>query len=239
MPALRMPYVCYFVGLAVFGLWGCEPRSGITRQKLELKEFDFSADASGWVSGFADVSIASESAVGFVADYRLLPGSIGERGLYQEGANVSDDLCMWWTGRFDGLTPGARFRVGIDVTIVSDYPFGCDFGIAASTNVKAGVAPYRPEREVISGYWRINVDKGLPWQDGTQALSLGDIRNAIAECQFLDSSWGARDLSSGDRELDVEVSEDGTLWVIVMTDSTWEAWYRVYFTRVGVRLRSE
>jgi len=215
---------------------GCGAGGGETSPSL-TRRLDFGSSDPGWSAGFADVAVAQAPAIGFVADHRALPAPLLGSGLYQAGANNSDDLCMWWTGRVDGFEPGAEYRIGFEVGIASDAGFGCDVGIAASTYVKAGVAAYQPGREDEAGFWRMNVDKGIPAGDGTQALTLGDIRNSLPTCSSTNPPWDRRVLASGGRELVVTAPSDGALWFFVMTDSAWEAWYDVYFTHLAFTVR--
>lgn len=199
--------------------------------------FDFRDGDPSWSAGFADVPVANDSDVAFVSDHRPLPAPLHGNGLYQSGTNVSDDLCMWFARAVPGFEPGAEYALSFAVGIASDAGAGCDVGIAASTYVKVGASGHAPSRTEELGWWRMNVDKGTASGDGAQALTVGDIRNALPGCPAVDAPWGERRLSSGGREIRVRAASDGTIWLFVLTDSAWEAAYRVYFTYLQVELR--
>jgi hypothetical protein len=150
--------------------------------------------------------------------------------------NFSDDLCMWFAHGVSGFEPGAEYALSFEVGIASDAGADCT-GIASSTYVKVGAASYPPSRSEVLGWWRMNVDKGMASGDGTQALTIGDIRNANGGCTTVNAPWGERRLSSSGREVRVRASSDGTIWLFVLTDSGWEGAYRVYFTHLDVNIR--
>lgn len=199
--------------------------------------FDFRGQDPGWTAGFADVLVGQVDGVGFVADHRPLPPPLEGNGLYQSGMNLSDDLCMWFAKAVPGFDPGVEYAISFDVGIASNAGADCGVGTAASTYVKAGVSPYPPSRSEVQGWWRMNVDKGIPSGDGAQALTVGDLRNAIPGCPPVNAPWGERHLSSGARELRVTAPEDGNLWFFVLTDSAFESAYRVYFTYLDANIR--
>ncbi len=203
----------------------------------DAPSFDFRKEDPHWSAGFADVPVGYEDGVQFVADHRPLPAPLVGNGLYQSGTNVSDDLCMWFARGVAGFEPGAEYALSFEVGIASDAGADCDAGIAAFTFVKVGASSYMPSRSELLGWWRMNVDKGMASGEGTQALTVGDIRNVIPGCPAVDPPWGERRLSSGGREIRARASADGTIWLFVLTDSGWESAYRVYFTYLDVKVR--
>lgn len=221
--------------LAALALAGCH--SSARDDPPDAPTFDFRKEDPHWSAGFADVPVGQEDGVQFVADHRPLPAPLMGNGLYQSGMNVSDDLCMWFARGLAGFEPGAEYALSFEVGIASDAGADCDFGIPASTSVKVGAATHPPSRSEVLGWWRMDVDKGTPPGDGTQALTVGDIRNAIPGCPAVNPPWGERRLSSGGREIRVRAASDGTIWFFVLTDSAWEGAYRLYFTYLDVNLR--
>lgn len=221
--------------LAVLALAGCHSSARDAPSGAPL--FDFRTEDPHWSAGFADVPVGYEDGVQFVADHRPLPAPLMGNGLYQSGMNLSDDLCMWFAHGVSGFEPGAEYALSFEVGIASDAGADCGIGIAASTFVKVGASNYPPSRSEVLGWWRMNVDKGTPTGDGTQAVTIGDIRNAIPGCPAVNPPWGERWLSSSGREIRVRAASDGTIWFFVLTDSGWEHAYRVYFTYLDVNIR--
>ncbi len=198
--------------------------------------FDFRKEDPHWSAGFADVPVGHDDSVQFVADHRPLPSPLVGNGLYQSGMNFSDDLCMWFARDVAGFEPGAEYALSFEVGIASDAGADCT-GIASSTYVKVGASSYPPSRSEVLGWWRMNVDKGMASGDGTQALTLGDMRNANPGCPTVNPPWGERRLSSGEREIRLRASSDGSIWFSLLTDSGWEGAYGVYFTYLNVNIR--
>jgi hypothetical protein len=202
--------------------------------------FDFRDAAPGWEAGFAHVAVSQEANVEFVADHRPLPEPLGPaRGaLYQSGWNVSDDLFMFFKHRVDGLDPGADYDATFEGGIVSPIHQGCDGGTGVSVMVKAGATAVEPQRVAVDGYYVMNVDIGGGALDGgAAALVLGDIRNGLPGCPFDSLQYAEKTLSSGSAALPVTVAADGSLWLLIATDSAFESPHHLYFTRVTVTLR--
>lgn len=201
--------------------------------------FDFRAAAPGWDAGFAHVAVSQEGNVEFVADHRPLPEPLGpaRKALYQSGSNVSDDLFMFFKHRVDGLAPGGEYDAAFDLGIVSNAHQGCDLGTGASVMVKAGAASAEPQRVVVDGYYVMNVDIGDGAPDGgAAALVLGDMRNGLPGCPSENSQYAERMLSSGTVTLPVTVAPDGSLWLLLATDSAFESPHHLYFTTITVTL---
>jgi hypothetical protein len=196
--------------------------------------FDFSLAAPGWEPGFAQVSVAQEDSVRFVGEHRSLPEPLGptRKALYQSGFNASDDLLMYFKRQLQGLEPGATYEVAFEVGIVSNRHTGCDIGVGSLVSVKAGAAPVEPTRLVVDGYYILNVDTGSgAFTDGTAALSLGDIRNGLPGCPTDQAAqYAERTLTSGSRTLTVTAASDGSVWLLIATDSAFESPHHVYFT---------
>ncbi len=202
--------------------------------------FDFSLAAPGWGAGFAQVSAAQEDSIRFVGEHLSLPEPLGptRKALYQSGFNASDDLLMYFTRQLQGLEPGATYEAAFEVRIVSNRHDGCNVGVGSLVSVKAGAAPVEPTRLVADGYYVLNVDTGDgAFTDGTAALSLGDIRNGLPGCPPEESAqYAERTLTSGSRTLTVTAASNGSVWLLIATDSAFETWHHVYFTALKVRM---
>jgi hypothetical protein len=202
--------------------------------------FDLRDAAPGWEAGFAEVAVSQEANVEFVADHRPLPEPLGpgRKALYQSGWNVSDDLFMFFKHRVAGLNPGVAYDATFEVGIVSQAHQGCDVGIGVSVMVKAGATGVEPQRVAVDGYYVMNVDIGSGALDGgAAALVLGDIRNGLPGCPSVSPQYAEKTLSSGSATLPVTVAADGSLWLLIATDSAFESPHQLYFTAVTVTLR--
>jgi hypothetical protein len=206
---------------------------------VDRRRFDFSQAAPGWQAGFAQVAVAQEDSVRFVGDHRPLPDPLGptRKALYHAGFNASDDLMMYFTDRLDGLVPGASYDAGFEVSIVSNVHQGCDVGVGSLVSVKAVASAIEPRRTVAAGYYLLNVDTGDgAMADGTAALRPGDIRNGLPGCPS-ERRYAEKTLSTGSRTLPVTAAADGSLWLLIATDSAFETQHHLYFTAVTITLR--
>ena len=161
------------------------------------------------------------------------------KALYQSGFNASDDLLMYFKHRLVGLDPGATYDAAFEVRIVSNVHEGCDAGVGPLVSVKAGASPVEPQRTTVNGYYVLNVDTGDgAMADGAAALRLGDIRNGLPGCPSGSlPQYAEKTLTSGSRTLPVTAAPDGSVWLLIATDSAFESQHHVYFTAVNVTMR--
>jgi hypothetical protein len=87
--------------------------------------------------------------------------------------------------------------------------------------------------EDASGHLRIDVDKGNQASEGQDMIVLGHIAHPDVESedQFLIKS-----LTSEGRSLEAVTDAEGSLWLIVGTDSGFEGLTTLYYSRISVQL---
>lgn len=208
-------------------------------------EFDFAGGAQGWVAGFADYPAGQNAFYELVADHRPLPPSLAARSaLYISGNNHSDDLFMFYQRRVAGLRGGARYEAQVDVEIATDVPAGCG-GVGGSPGesvfVKAGIAGSEPTvANDGSGSVRlVNFDKGNQGTGGRDALVLGTIANS-RPCEIRDGQivrhWELKSLRTP-APLAFRTGDQGAAWMLVGTDSGFEATTSLYYTRIVATVR--
>ncbi|MGQ0621653.1 MAG: hypothetical protein ACT4QA_17345 [Panacagrimonas sp.] len=222
--------------LFIAALVSCSSHDGSDAPPPAVREsFDFAQGAQQWVAGFADYPAGAEGFYELIADYRMLPPELGgDRGaLFITGNNHSDDLFMYYKRRVDGLDPGRRYTVRFQVEIATEVPTGCT-GIGGSPGdsvyLKAGVAGVEPVAVAnLDGFNELNVDKGVQSNAGPAALVLG----TIATTRVCDDGRGfeLKMLDSGRDSLAVTADVEGSVWLLVGTDSGFEGSTRLYYTR--------
>lgn len=202
-----------------------------------IVNFDFSNDQQGWVAGASDFPVGREEDIQFVADHRTLPPPLDQRGaLFQSGLNISDDLFMYFTRRIAGLVPSGRYDARFRVEYASNVGAECVAGVGGSVWIKAGASRIEPQRvEDEFGNYRMNIDKGEQLNDGRAAVVLGDIRNELPGCPSTDPPYGTNAHENGDPLL-VTAANDGSLWLLVGTESGFEAEHHLYFLSFRVEL---
>jgi hypothetical protein len=204
--------------------------------------FDFRRGEEGWTAGFADYAVGQEDSLALDSGVRPLPAELGidGTGFYLQGNNVSDDLFMFLTRRLaneDGLRAGAAYDLTYELRFASNAPSDCS-GIGGapgeSVILKAGGAPVAPRAVEMDGEIRMNVDKGNQTESGPAASAAGNIANGIpcedGEVPYV--SLTRRHIHSSP----VGAGGDGSLWLLVGTDSGFEGLTGIYYERIAVQL---
>jgi hypothetical protein len=198
--------------------------------------FDFTRSSAAWIGGFADYPAGWEQQMDLVAEHRPLPAPLDQTrgGLFIAGSNNSDDLFMFWKGRATGLQTGRAYAVEFTVEVATNVPKGVG-GIGGSPDtsvfVKAGASNVEPIAALGDAgnrpEYRLNVDKGNQSQSGKDAVVIGSAGNLSGT-----ATWELKELRSGPTPLAVTPAPDGSVWLLVGTDSGFEGRTSLYYTRV-------
>ena len=208
--------------------------------QIAYYQSDFSVDEDGWTGGFADYPhdvLPEDWNMQF--GYEPLPASLNvdASGLMLQGSNHSDDLFMYAKRPYDGLMPNTTYRVFFHVTLASNAPTGT-VGVGGSPGdsvyVKACVSVVEPHAVVVAGdnHWRMNIDKGNQASSGRDAVTIGTIGvelpgvggGPLYKMKTLENSL----------PLFVTTDDQGTVWLLVGTDSGFEALTRIYLADITV-----
>ena len=199
--------------------------------------FTFDSDAEGWMVGFADLPVDYDQSI-YELDHahRPLPDGLEGSGVYVQGHNRSDDLFMFLKRQVEGLRPGAEYRVHASVDLATNVPAGL-FGIGGSPGesvyVKAGASAVEPETVVDDNqYLRMNIDKGNQSRDGESMVVIGN----VAHPDVVDREYRIKTLDNANMPLTVNADEEGSIWLIVGTDSGFEGLSALYYSRISYRL---
>ncbi len=205
-------------------------------------EYNFVGGALGWEAGFADYEVGTEDQIAPTAEIRTLPPPLDAAGtaFFLSGTNRSDDLFMYLKRPVAGLRPNATYRVRFAVELATNAPSGC-MGVGGapgeSVVVKAGATTVEPTRSVDElDHYRLDVDKGDQTEGGREAIVLGHIGNSSNDCQSPEGvPYELKALDSGPSFLEVESTADGGAWLLVGTESGFEATTALYYTRIIAR----
>ncbi len=223
------------LGLLVITLTGCDPA---TPEPLVF-EFDFAADDQGWVAGFADLPADTTGWPSFalVWGYRPLPAALdpSRGGLYISGDNHSDDLYMFVKRQVAGLTGATTYQVHFEIDVATDAPTGC-FGVGGSPGesvyIRAGATTVEPMAVVAGADYVMNIDKGNQAAGGADVLLLGNLANGTTDCT--DPVYVIKSFDSAGMTFNFTTGSAGTAWLMVGTDSGFEAVTSLYYTLVRV-----
>lgn len=251
-----------FVALAILGSMriGVEAWCTTKREAFELADgapvllamekassdvhlrFDLGVKDHGWTHGFADYPEGDEGEYELVGGPRDLPGELGPgRAYYIQGNNHSDDLFMYLKRRLstdDGIVPNQEYALDFRVTFASNAPSGC-IGAGGPPGeavvLKVGAWPVEPDTTVIDGYRRMNLDKGHQSKGGVAASVAGNIANGTP-CPEDGSPVDYVKLVRDQEHSGVQSNANGELWLLVGTDSGFEALTALYYLAVEVLL---
>jgi hypothetical protein len=213
--------------------------------------YDFRNGAQGWQAGFADYPPATDD--GFYdlkAEIRSLPPELGINGtgFYIQGNNHSDDLFMFLKRRLssaDGVVVGMSYEITFKIVFASRAPTGCG-GVGGSPGesvyLKAGASPAEPLALLTPpptdprffSHLRMNVDKSDQSQSGIAASVVSDIANG-RPCEQSSNQYVSLERVHQHTSL-VNANSNGELWLLVGTDSGFEALTAIYYQRIDVTL---
>jgi hypothetical protein len=201
--------------------------------------FDFNVGTFGWQAGFADYPIGDEERHQLMSGHLTLPAPLDQsrRGFHISGLNHSDDLFMFMKRKVADLVPGATYRVRFELEFATNAPRDCS-GVGGapgeSVYVKAGAADVEPVAVANENYYRLNIDVGSQSEGGENALVIGHVANSNTDCNA--PVYELKQLISEPQIFEVEADAQGSLWLIIGSDSGYESTTSLWYTRVEVGL---
>lgn len=203
----------------------------------------FATGEHGWSAFFVDHPPGVEEDWDMAAGLRPLPEELGttDTGFMITGDNHSDDLGMALKKRLgpeDGIVAGQTYWVEFAITFASNAPDGA-IGVGGSPGsgvyLKAGASAIEPEPvlEAATQHLRPNVNVGFQSLGGPAATVSGNIENgrdANLPAQFVTLTRQHR------HRYPVRAGDDGSLWLLVLTDSAFEGPTTLYYQRIQATL---
>jgi hypothetical protein len=192
---------------------------------------DFATSQHDWEPGFADYPPADEERFELSADHRPRPANLGgSNALYISGWNQSDDLFMFWKTRIVGLSPNADYDVVFEIEFASRYATGL-FGIGGapgdSVYLKAGATTLEPQRGLMDGNYRMNLDKGNQSVGGQDMIVLG----TIAKPDDGNTDYVLLTRTNAANPFRARADSSGRLWLVFGTESGFEGMTSLFYTR--------
>ena len=211
--------------------------------------YDFRNGALGWQAGFSDYPANKDEFFELKAEMRNLPPELGidGTGFYIQGNNHSDELFMFLKRRLsanDGVVAGQTYQITFTLVFASNAPSGC-FGVGGSPGdnvwMKAGASPAEPralpttksDSRDLTWLW-MNVDKSNQAQSGIAASVVSNIANG-RPCDLSSKPYVSIERHYQHTSL-VNANSKGELWLLVGTDSGFEALTSLYYQRINVSL---
>lgn len=230
-----------FISLSVLLLFftGCKEDNEVSPTEPKEFTYNFGMNTEGWDGDFADYPNNPD-----VEDFYELefshstlphPLNTNEGALKQSGNNHSDDLFMFVKKKITGLKPNTNYDVKIEVEFATNVPNG-SVGVGgspgASVFIKAGASTNEPKKVLDNSdnHYRMNIDKGNQEQDGANMKLIGDFSNGTDL-----NKYKLKTLKTTN-SIQVISNSNAELWVIVGTDSGFEATTTIYYNQITVKV---
>jgi hypothetical protein len=214
------------------------------RNKFQMIDINylFESNEEGWVAGYSDYP-AGLTAVDSLDLYEMsyghspLPDNIvpDQSGFRIRGHNRSDDLFMYLKREISGLAPATVYRIDFTIELASNAPTNAA-GIGGAPGegvvIKAGAVGFEPKDTIDNNNWyRLNIDKGDQAVAGDDVVILGHV--GVAD-NTNDYTLITR---SSPVTLRVQADNNGSLWLIVGTDSGFEGLTELYYSEISVSIQ--
>lgn len=216
------------MGAMVFALVSCNEDEDTTMMPMEYN-YDFESGLEQWIPNFADYPVGDSISYELLADHTMLPDPLDdtEGAIKISGKNMSDDLFMFMKKKVSGLVPNTTYSVWFNVTFASNVPdnmAGVGGSPGESVYIKAGATSVEPMLEEDNmGYYRMNIDKGNQSTGGSDMIVLGDFSNDTDMEEYTLKTVGNTEGFA------VTSNENGEAWLIVGTESGFEATTTIYY----------
>jgi hypothetical protein len=203
------------------------------------KVWDFTTDAEGWTDGFCDYPPNLGTGYDLMFEWMTLPPDLAAGGgLRISGNNHSDDLFMYITRAITGLRPNVAYLMDVVLVIGTNASAECGgIGGSPGTSVamKIGASATAPSAQLDNQGWlRLNLDKGNQSNGGADLKVVGDIGNTLPCVTGGSAPYQAKTLTLS--KFSVTSSADGTVFVILGTDSGFEGITTLFYDRVSLTL---
>lgn len=211
-----------------------QPEQGISVFSIS---YFFNDSDEGWTGDFADYPEGDSITYQLLLKYDTIPSGTSvnstTNGLLISGENLSDDLFMFIKKKISGLRPNTTYAILFNVRVASNAPTGSvGIGGAPGENVylKAGATLVEPKKELETGMYQMNIDKGNQAEEGTDMINIGHVGVSATTTKF---SVITRNNSSSN-SFSITTDNTGEVWVIVGSDSGFEGTTTLYYTQIDV-----
>jgi hypothetical protein len=207
-------------------------------QELMSFTYDFEESPEGWTADFSDYPVDWDPVgLEFVFEHTDLPQETNRQGksLMLSGRNISDDMFMFIKKQITGLKPNHVYQVRVRVQLASQYPetsVGIGGSPGGSVYLKAGGSTIEPESVEENGYILLNIDKGNQATGGTDVVLIGTV--GIPGNEFV---YTIVERDNFQQPVGVRTDGNGSLWIVVGTDSGFEGTSTLFYDEIEVRLQ--
>jgi hypothetical protein len=202
---------------------------------IKTNTFDFNEGENGWKHGFSQYPTAGDSAEAELRyAYTDKPPSLPEgKGLMLSGKSSTPELFMFIKKQLTDLRPETDYTITVNVEVASSAASQSNNVVFPSVFLKVGAVSYEPQTFKTADKVLINVDKGAEDEDGSEMLNIGNIIGANS----IDYNLALKSSSSKNPiPILARTDSNGSLWIIVGTDSNFQGTTTVFYSKVNVIL---
>jgi hypothetical protein len=212
--------------------------SGCTKKDTVLEyNFTFTAGNEGWQSLFSDYPVGSETfyELEFLNTYLPVPLDQSIKALKISGNNHSDDLFSAIYRKFENLQPDKVYKVTFNIDFASNAPIG-GVGVGGDPNLFIGVGGinYQPDNYIDNlNTYRPNFVSKI--QSGLSNEVFQIIGNIGVSATY-PTPYTIINRNNIDTQLFLKSDSQGQIWLMIATDSGFEATTTLYFKAIKIRL---
>ena len=223
-------------GVVVMLSLSCSKNDEVGRMWYIIDD-NLNVSVTDWIGGFADYPEGVEEDWGFSVTHAHLPAPLDttKKAIRISGSNHSDDLFMYLTKKVRLTEPNRLYHGKFEIrfaTNAAEGSVGVGGSPAHSVYMGIGLATQEPKKvlDPVSGDYRMNISKINQSQNGEDMKVIGDVSNGKSEPVYT--------LVTLTGEFTGKTDSQGNLWIIVGTDSGFEAVTTLYYTRIKVELNA-
>ncbi len=212
-------------------LGGCGGGTTYTQNTGSHYVYDFAVNTEGWQGGFSDYAPGQEAAMQLRYGFTRLPAPLDESdgAVVLSGINISDDLFMYMKNKITGLDANTTYNLNFSVQFASNAPAGSLAG--EGVYLKVGASNIEPQSVPdASGRYTMNIDKGNQAAGGQHMRVIGNVSNDSNS-----TDYRLKRLSTG-TPFKLRTDENGSLWVIVGTDSAYDGQTTIFYNQVDIEM---
>jgi hypothetical protein len=198
--------------------------------------FQFENGKEEWESFFSDYPEGEEELYELDFERTGLPAPLDHDtySLKLSGKNHSDDLLSIIYRKFSGLKPNTKYKVTFDVDMASIAPTN-SFGVGGSPDLAFGAGGINeaPANSVDDqNHNRPNFESAL------QSGESNAVFKVLGRIGVKDDNteWTMINRNNKKSAITLETNEAGELWLMLGTDSGFEATTTLYFKKITIRL---